>query len=196
LSKPTPNIKRANTKKPPAPKAKKKRVSDSLTPKQEKFCIEYVRIGNKSEAYRNAYNPKNSKEETINENASRLSKNSKVLARVKQLREELLERNKMTLDKVVQGIAEIATFDIAELYDENNNLKSIHDIPANIRTAISGIKTLEEFDGFGKDRTSIGFTKDVKIINKMEAYRELMKHFGGYENNNKQKSKIRVGFGE
>lgn len=95
--------------------------------------------------------------------------------------EEIKQAAKMTLEKAVQQISEIATFDIAECYNENGSLKSIHDIPKHIRTSISGIKVTEEFEGFGKDRESTGFTKELKIINKLDAYEKLMKHLGGYE---------------
>lgn len=159
-----------------------------LTPKEEKYSQEYVKTGNKSEAYRLSYSTKNMTSKTVNEKACRLFQRGKVRARIKQLQEQLAERNKMTLDKVVQGIAEIATFDIAELYDEKGNFKNIHDIPRHVRTAITGIKVTEEFEGFGEDRTSIGFTKDIKIINKLDAYKDLMKHFGGYKVDNAQKA--------
>jgi len=167
---------------------KKDKSTQRLTPKQEKFCQEYIITGNKSEAYRNSYSAGNMKSETINNKAYQLMLREDIRARVEQLQNELKKRNEITLDKVIKGIADIATFDIAELYDENGVFKNIHDIPKNVRTAISGIKTLEEFDGYGKDKESIGFTKDVKIINKLDAYRELMKYFGGYELHNKQKT--------
>jgi len=158
----------------------------NLTPKQEKFCQEYVLYGNKSQAYRTAYDAENMSNEVIHNKASELSKKGEVGVRIKQLQKELEERNKMTLDRVVQNVSNIALFDIAELYDENNNLKDIHSIPKHIRTSISGIKILEEFEGFGKERESIGFTKDVRVINKLDALEKLMKYFGGYEKDNEQ----------
>lgn len=160
----------------------------ALTPKQEKFCVEYIRTGNKSEAYRLSYDAENMPNESIHVKANEVYNNVKVTLRVSELRKELAERNKITLDEVVQHISQIATFDIAECYDESNNLKSIHDIPKHIRTAIMGLKVLEEFQGFGKDKESIGFTKDIRVINKLDAFEKLMKHLGGYEKDNTQKN--------
>ncbi|MHB1106562.1 MAG: terminase small subunit [Lutibacter sp.] len=164
--------------------------TSKLTVKQDKFCWEYVKLGSKSAAYRAAYSTKNMTSKTVNEKASRLSSNGKIRARVEHLQKELEERNKMTLDKVVSAISEIALFDIAELYDEQGNFKSIHEIPKSIRTAINSIKITEEFQGFGKDKESIGFIKEVKIINKLDVYIELMRYFGGYKQDNEQKAAV------
>lgn len=59
-----------------------------LTPKQEKFCREFIKCGNASEAYRKAYNCQNMKPETINETACKLLKNPKIATRVQELDEE------------------------------------------------------------------------------------------------------------
>ena len=158
-----------------------------LTKKQEAFCQEYILCGVKSEAYRKAYDTENMTDKSVWELSSVLSKDLKVSSRIEQLQKEAAERNKITLDQVIKHISEIATFDIADCYDEKGNLLPIHDIPLAARGAITSIKALEEFDGFGKDRTSIGFTKEIKLLNKLDAFEKLMKHLGGYEKDNAQK---------
>lgn len=62
-----------------------------LTPKQERFCQAYIETGNASEAYRQAYGSKSSSA-TVAPNASRLLGNSKVAARVAELRESTITR--------------------------------------------------------------------------------------------------------
>jgi phage terminase small subunit len=60
---------------------------DNLTQKQEAFCLAYVETGNASEAYRRSYDVgEDTKPETIWPNASRLLADSKVSARVLELR--------------------------------------------------------------------------------------------------------------
>lgn len=59
-----------------------------LTPKQEKFCREFIKCGNASEAYRKAYNAENMKPESINRKASELLDNVKITARVQELDKE------------------------------------------------------------------------------------------------------------
>ena len=63
-----------------------KNPTAGLTPKQEAFCLEYLKCGNASEAYRKTYDTKGS-EKTINEKASRLLNGGKIRARL-----ELLQR--------------------------------------------------------------------------------------------------------
>lgn len=63
-------------------------VDNKLTPKQEKFCREYIKCGNASEAYRKVYNAEKMKPETINETACKLLKNPKITTRVQELDKE------------------------------------------------------------------------------------------------------------
>lgn len=79
-----------------------------LTPRQEKFAQEFILTGNASEAYRRAY-PKSLKwkPETVNENASRLKGNSKVSARIEELRTELATANAVTIESVKMELDEI-----------------------------------------------------------------------------------------
>ena len=58
----------------------------ALTSKQEKFCQAIIQGHNQSEAYRLAYGVKKATAKTINERASRLMANSKVIARIEELR--------------------------------------------------------------------------------------------------------------
>lgn len=60
-----------------------------LTPKQEKFCQCIIKGMNQSDAYRKAYNTKNTKDETLWSNASRLMNDSKVAARIEELKKNI-----------------------------------------------------------------------------------------------------------
>jgi phage terminase small subunit len=80
----------------------------SLTPKQELFAQEFVKLGNASEAYRIAY-PKSLswKSESVNENASRLNANSKVISRVKELQAQQEKKHEISKDKILTRLKEI-----------------------------------------------------------------------------------------
>ena len=79
-----------------------------LTFKQEKFCKYYVDTeGNASEAYRMSYDASKMKPETIWSAASRLLANSKVSARIseiKQQRAKETEVERKTVEKVLMDI--------------------------------------------------------------------------------------------
>jgi len=62
-----------------------------LTPKQEAFVLAYIKTGNASEAYRQAYNT-NASAKTIHEKASRLLAEGNVRARFEVLRGKVTER--------------------------------------------------------------------------------------------------------
>lgn len=64
------------------------KLLNGLTQKQEVFCIEFVKHGDKSKAYRIAYDCENMKDETINQAASRLTNDSNIIARIEELQQK------------------------------------------------------------------------------------------------------------
>ncbi|BCX88506.1 phage terminase small subunit [Methylomarinovum tepidoasis] len=62
-----------------------------LTPKQERFCLEYVKTGNASEAYRCAYDADRMKPEAVHVAACRLLEKAKVALRIDELRQAIEE---------------------------------------------------------------------------------------------------------
>lgn len=66
------------------------------------------------------------------------------------------ERTQITADKILQELLLIARSDVSKAFNKDGSLKSIHDIPEDVRRAISGVETLETFIGSkgGKVRTS------------------------------------------
>jgi phage terminase small subunit len=71
--------------------------TEKLTPKQEKFCLLYIELGNATEAYRRAYASANMAAATIQREATRLLANPLVTTRLLQLRSQAAE--KAVLDK-------------------------------------------------------------------------------------------------
>lgn len=159
-----------------------------LTIKQEAFCQAYIRLGDKSAAYREVYSANKMKSETVNNNAYKLFENNDITTRIEQLQNEIKERNKIKIDDVLGVLTDMIKFDISELYNEDGSLKSIHEIPKQHRQMISSIKVFEErFSG-----QVIGETKEIKTLNKLDVIEKFMKHLGGYEKDNKQKSESQV----
>jgi|14BtaG_2_1085337.scaffolds.fasta_scaffold08893_3 phage terminase small subunit len=78
--------------------------SGDLTPKQERFCIEYIETGNASEAYRKSYNAENMKPESIHREAFELLRSPKIASRLK----EYSEANELTVQSVMDGIKRLA----------------------------------------------------------------------------------------
>lgn len=93
-----------------------------LTPKQEVFVQGIIKGLSQADAYRNAYSCKNMSDKTIHEAASRLMADSKVSARVKELREQVDKETIMSAQKRLEWLTEaIGNKDIAV----NDKLKAI-----------------------------------------------------------------------
>lgn len=83
-------------------------MSKKLTPKQRKFCEEYVTTGNGSEAYRRAYDVRPTTTiESIKVRASELLKNSNILVTIQELQKQQAEKFEITRTDVAKGYLEI-----------------------------------------------------------------------------------------
>ena len=79
-----------------------------LTPKQKAFALAYCRLLNASDAYRVAYHAGNMNPKTINEAASRLLKNSKVSARIADLKAPGIAAAGLSVERTLREIARVA----------------------------------------------------------------------------------------
>ena len=159
----------------------------NLTPKQEKFCIEYLKTGNATAAYRHAFTTDRMKPETVNRSAKELLDNHKIAARIEALRKPVVEKTQLTLERVIVENMNVAFFDIRTILDDDGAVKPVSEWPAAAGAAISSMEVLEQYEGSGKDRVFVGYLKKIKLVDKGGALDRLMKHLGGYEQDNKQK---------
>lgn len=71
----------------------------ALTQKQENFCLEYIKCGNASEAYKKCYNVENMKPESIYRKATELMANGTITARLTELRGKAESKAIITLEQ-------------------------------------------------------------------------------------------------
>ena len=93
-----------------------------LTDKQEKFAQNLVQGMSQADAYRSAYNTKNMSDKTIHEAASRLVADSKVSARLFELRNAIAQESIMSARKRLEWLTERIN---DEDVDINAKLKAI-----------------------------------------------------------------------
>ncbi|MEL1243543.1 terminase small subunit [Flavobacterium sp. DGU11] len=161
----------------------------TLTIKQENFCRAYLRLGNKSAAYREAYNVYD--KPIVAPSATRISSNPLVMARIKELQQEAQVRNNITLDELLQNLAAMVRFDIADLYDENGSLIALKDMPLETRQMIQQLDVSEVYGRNSEGvRDVVGAVKKIKTYSRTDAIEKLMKHLGGYEKDNQQSKPI------
>ena len=78
-----------------------------LTAKQEEFAKAIVEGMNQADAYRSAYSTKNMADKTVWENASRLAADSKVSARIKELRDQIATTKIMSAQRRLEWLTEV-----------------------------------------------------------------------------------------
>ena len=116
-----------------------------LTPKQEKFVQEIIKGKSQADAYRSAYSCKKMADKTVWENASRLMADSKVIARVQELRKELTKSTIMTAQERLEWLTQIiknteeGTTDRLRAVDLMNKMQGeyVQKVEANVNTDIS-----------------------------------------------------------
>lgn len=147
-----------------------------LTPKQELFAQTYIKTGNASEAYREAYDTSKYTEKSINEKASQFLKHVKIKSRIEELKKQLEKKHDITKDKILNHLCNIAFLDINSLADKDGNIKNINDLDEDTRKVLQGA----EFKTLGSGalaKTTLSYRlsdklKAIEMINKMLGYNE------------------------
>jgi phage terminase small subunit len=88
----------------------------SLTAKQEAFCIAYLKTGNASEAYRRSYDAAGMSTPSINRKAKELLDNGKITARLAVLREPVIQKAQITLERHLADLESLR--DMAKLAEK------------------------------------------------------------------------------
>lgn len=166
-----------------------------LTKKQESFAQAVISESSGAAAYRKVYNAAEMDDKTVWEAASRLLRNDKVAARVTELRRAVMDKAVTDQAQVLDETARIALADIAEAFDPvTGDMLPIHLMPKHIRAAISSVKITEkrERDPDDPQRLLTYAVKEIKFWDKNSAAERMMKFFGAFEKDNKQKTGLTV----
>lgn len=158
----------------------------NLTPRQEKFA-QLVSEGNTYyDSYIGSYNvgEKTSKN-SIYVRSSELMSDSKISVRVKELQDATKKRNQATLDEVLNEMSSWLRFDPADIIDEADCVKSLRQLPKEVRKSISEIKVQELYANIDNVKRKIGEIKTVKFIDKRATADMFMKKFGQYVDTHK-----------
>lgn len=127
-----------------------------LTPKQEKFCLEYAKCGNARQAYISA-GYKHKKDNVTDACASRLLSNAKVKERLAELAEEAKNEAIADIQEMQEVLTRIIRQDLKEeviLIDPVAGIVK-DEKSAAIKDIISAIEKLGKMQGAFKDRVEI-----------------------------------------
>lgn len=149
----------------------------SLTAKQKMFADEYLVDLNATRAYKVAYKSCK-KDETARANSSRLLTNANIKDYIEQQMKEREKRTEITQDRVLREYAKIAFFNPKKLFRDNGQPKDITELDDDTAAVIAGLKVNDVYEGFGDDRTFIGYLKEYKLMDKKGALDSIARHLG------------------
>lgn len=138
-------------------------MAKGLTKKQEVFVAEYLKDGNAGRSARAAgYSAKSAQAQ-----ASQLLANPKVREVLAAKHQKRCEKLDFSAEKVLEGLAKLAFFDIRKLYNEDGSLKPITELDDQTANAICGIEVEEAYQHFGGGQAKpTGILKKIKIADR------------------------------
>ena len=119
-----------------------------LTPKQEKFVRNLIQGMSQREAYKNSYDAENMTDKSIDEEACRLFKDSKVSSRYKELQDRLEDATIMTAKERLEYLTEVIMGlqgeNIVEIVDGEEIERTV---PTSIKNKLSAIDLMNKMQG-------------------------------------------------
>lgn len=149
-----------------------KKTTD-LSPKEQIFIREVLRTGNATRAVVLAgYSAA-----TASVTGSKLLRKAKVAAELAKVREKLLQKIEIDAEKVLQGIAQVAFFDVRKFFSADGSLKAISDLDQATAFALKGLDVEKLFHHFGKGQAEEkGTITKVRFADRLEALELLGRH--------------------
>lgn len=137
----------------------------ALTAKQRLFAYEYIQDLNASRAARDSGYTK----ENADVLGPRLAKKPHIAAFIQSLMDKRAEKLGIQAEKTLEEIHRLAHSNIKGLYNDDGTIKHPLEWPDELARAVQSIEVEELFDGHGKERTWVGYTKKVKFWDKPKA---------------------------
>lgn len=159
----------------------------ALTAKREAFAVAVAKGETATAAYRANFNTAGMAAKTVHESASRLLADRKVTARIAELRGPAMLASQIDAAEAFRQLGAVLRSDIRRVVHEDGSLIPVSDLDDETALAVASIEVREEYEGTGKDRKLVGYTKKLKFWNKNDAIDKAMKHLGLFERDNRQK---------
>jgi len=116
-------------------------------------------------------------DEIASASGSRLLKNVNFATALAKVQAKVAEKFEVTEARIMQELSRIGFQDIRKLYDQDGNLKPIHELDDDTAAAIAGVEVMEIM---GNEQT-IAQTKKVKFWPKDKALVDMGKHIGMFK---------------
>jgi phage terminase small subunit len=135
-----------------------------MTPKQERFVLEYLVDANATQAsIRAGYSAK-----TAHAIGSKLIRNPAIAEAIRARRGKMDRKTELTVEKLDTKLAQILDFDPRALLREDGSLKPPSEWDDSTAAVIAGLDVEELFEGRGDDREQVGNVRKVKIADRIK----------------------------
>ena len=160
-------------------------AKSNLTDKQLMFCHEYLKDFNATQAAIRAGYSKKTARQVGSENLSKPN----IQDFLNELKHEIHERNEVTIDEVLQELANMMRFDPIDFYGDDGNIRPLQELPPLARRCLTAIDIHSIEDMNTAITTKIS---KFKYVDKLAVIEKFMRYFGAYEKDNSQKAQATV----
>lgn len=149
-----------------------------LTPKQERFVIEYSKDLNATKAARRA----GYKGKCLNRTASQLLGKTRAIieARKQAVMAKREETGIATLEETLRLCTKMAFHDRRVLWDTHGNPVELCEVSEDHALAVAGFEVEELYEGRGADREKVGYLKKFHIEPRASYVNMLLKFHGAF----------------
>lgn len=135
-----------------------------LTNNQETFAKAIIEGKSQIEAYREAYPKQRSSDKTCYENASRLMANSKIIARIQELRDQLAKPSIMTAQERLEYLTGIIKGTNGEKVIQVVDGEPVEvEVPASVKNKLNAIDIMNKMQGEYTQKVEASVTNAVNI---------------------------------
>lgn len=131
-----------------------------LSPQQEKFCLEYVKLGNAAQAYKAAYAVTNTG--TAKANGSRLLKNPAVQSRIAELQAQVENEKICTAREIQERLSQIARRELYETITLPNGAQVQKQ--TSIRDSCRALELLAKVSGMFINKQEVDISGIMPVI--------------------------------
>lgn len=147
--------------------------TNDLTLKEEIFVREYLKDGNATRAVIAA----GYAEKSASVTGSKLLRKAKVREKLANLQGKLYEKLEISAEKVLQGIAQLAFFDVRKFYDAEGKLIAVKDLDDMTAAALLGMDVEKLYKHFGKGQAEeVGTISKIKLADRGLNLERLGRH--------------------
>lgn len=134
-------------------------LSIRLTVLESRFVLEYIRDGNGKRSVIDAGLCDKSKPQHASNIANKLLKNPRIKHAIQEQFDASAQRNLITVDRIMQEVYRLATYNIQDAFTEEGTPLAITDLPEDLARAIEGFETEEVRGRPGVTVTKYKFAK-------------------------------------